>query len=242
MTMTLERQIEILQQYSACDISDALVKLQPIPNTGGFLCDIDPYAPHAPHSPELTLQPKLIAPAYTLDFSSPHHDAMIQSDIPQHSHFADETRPGSIVIARRPPGMTSACIGGIVAARMQARGALAIVVSGRVRDVQELRALSQETPGGPFHVWASGTSTVGAAAEPTIVRAQVPIVIGGTKVKPDDIVFADPANGVVVIPRELVVEVVKVLPKLVEADERVKQDVKAGGRLKEAFSKHRGKL
>jgi regulator of RNase E activity RraA len=59
-------------------------------------------------------------------------------------------------------------------------------------------------------------------------------------VKPGDLVFSDAVNGVIVIPQDKVSEVVEMLPKLVEADDRVKEEVKNGVSVKEAFKKHRG--
>lgn len=58
--------------------------------------------------------------------------------------------------------------------------------------------------------------------------------------KPGDLVFSDAINGVIVIPKDKVSEVLKMLPNLVEADDRVKEDVKKGMSVKEAFKKHRG--
>lgn len=51
--------------------------------------------------------------------------------------------------------------------------------------------------------------------------------------------FCDPAEGVVAIPQDLVDSVLEVLPRLVEADDRVKEDLKTGVSVKEAFAKHR---
>jgi regulator of RNase E activity RraA len=59
-------------------------------------------------------------------------------------------------------------------------------------------------------------------------------------VRPGDLVFCDAGNGVVVIPQEKVLEVISMLPGLVEADERVKEDVGKGMTVQEAFKKHRG--
>lgn len=52
--------------------------------------------------------------------------------------------------------------------------------------------------------------------------------------------FSDAVNGVVVIPQEKVGEVVEMLPKLVQADDKVKEEVRKGVTVKEAFKKHRG--
>ena len=54
-----------------------------------------------------------------------------------------------------------------------------------------------------------------------------------------DTVFCDPLEGVVVIPRDLLDEVIELMPRLVEADDRVKEDVQNGSSVFEAFKKHR---
>lgn len=64
--------------------------------------------------------------------------------------------------------------------------------------------------------------------------------INGTIVKPGDLVFLDAVDGVAIIPQEKVDEVVAMLPKLIEADDRVKEDVEKGMTVQEAFKKHRG--
>jgi regulator of RNase E activity RraA len=68
----------------------------------------------------------------------------------------------------------------------------------------------------------------------------VPVNIDGTIVKPGDLVFSDAKNGVVIIPQDKVEKVVAMLPKLVAADDRVKEDVENGMTVQEAFKKHRG--
>jgi uncharacterized protein YacL len=55
-----------------------------------------------------------------------------------------------------------------------------------------------------------------------------------------DIIFCDPLEGVVVIPRFLLEDCLQLMPKLVEADDLVKADVDRGMTVLEAFKKHRG--
>jgi len=95
----------------------------------------------------------------------------------------------------------------------------------------------------PLQIWAAGLSTVGAGAVCTPWAIQVPITVdGGTTISPGDLVFGDPNNGVVVIPKDRVVEVVNLLPKLTEADEKTKSDVLKGMTVRQAFKLHRGNL
>jgi len=119
--------------------------------------------------------------------------------------------------------------------RMKICGAEGVVVGGRIRDVAEL----QETG---LPIWAAGLSTVGTGAETKPYAINVPVTISGIRIHPGDIMFCDPINGVVAIPKDRVEEVIELIPKIVAADDKVKEDVSKGMLVQEAFKKHRGAL
>jgi regulator of RNase E activity RraA len=68
----------------------------------------------------------------------------------------------------------------------------------------------------------------------------VELNLEGTIVRPGDLVFSDAVNGVIVIPLEKVDQVIEMLPRLMKADDKVKEDVAKGMTVQEAFKKHRG--
>lgn len=124
-----------------------------------------------------------------------------------------------------------------MAARMKTLGARAVVVDGRVRDLTTLRNLSKDMP-----IWSRGTSIIGAGAETKAWCTNVEVQIGQCFVAPGDVCMIDEEeSGVVVIPKEDLEEVLRILPGLVEADEKVMEDVVAGGEVGAAFKKYRGK-
>ncbi|CZS98961.1 related to dlpA protein [Rhynchosporium graminicola] len=221
-------QLKTLRNYTACDIADALVKLN-VPNAG-FLADLKLITP----SPSRLSSEVTIAPASTVLFrpkiGTP--DGFPAANIPSDQHYVDRTQPETIVVIQQPEGQICAVLGGIMALRMKVLNAKGVVVSGRVRDVVEL-----ESTGLP--IWAKATSIVGTALEAKPHAVQVPLVIGGTKVTPGDLVFSDTTNGVVVIPQDRIAEVISLLPGLVEADDQVKGDVSIGMTVQEAFKTHR---
>lgn len=205
---------------------------------------------------------KVIAPAATVLFAPKSHSeanyANIPTNIPSGTHYVDVTppAPNSIVLMAQPAGQSCAVLGGIMALRMKTRGASAIVVGGRIRDLGEMRQLG-------IPVWAAATSTVGAGAEAKPWAVEVPIQLGGVTVSPvslrldsaifllssetnhaqGDIVCADPDEvGVVVIPHDKVDEVLELCPKLTAADDKVIEDVGKGGSVQEAFKKHRSNI
>ncbi|KAL1965041.1 hypothetical protein VTN77DRAFT_6101 [Rasamsonia byssochlamydoides] len=233
---TLEQKIEILQKFSPCDVSDALLKLQKGNPRAGHLADITPFSPFIGRHPNQT---KIIGPASTFKFvakDAPTPEVAAaepeKHGFPPGKHWVDWAQPGTVVVIEQPAAQHCAVLGGIMAARMKYLGVKAAVVNGRVRDLAELH-------GSGLHVWARATSTVGTGAEAKPGERDVPISFGGVTVSPGDIIVADPLEGVVVIPRDLLDEVLELMPQLVEQDEKVKADVERGVEVFEAFKRHR---
>ncbi|KAE9370393.1 RraA-like protein [Stipitochalara longipes BDJ] len=225
-----KEQLQALSKYTACDIADALLKLK-VPNAG-FLPDLQPFAP----GPSSTRTEITIAPASTVIFTSKTEaDAsnIPEANIPAGKHWVDLTQPETIVVMLQRQGQKCAILGGIMALRMKVLNAKGVVVNGRVRDLAELRDTG-------LPIWAKSTSIVGTGLEAKPHAVQVPLDIDGTIVEPGDLVFTDATNGVVVIPQSKVDKVIEMLPSLIEADDRVKEDVVQGVTVQEAFKKHRG--
>ncbi|KAF6811038.1 DlpA domain-containing protein [Colletotrichum sojae] len=230
MAASEDARIATLRKYTACDVSDALVKLK-VPGAG-FLPDLR----LLDQSTTPASAPITIAPASTVLFARKGETLdSPPANIPKDAHWADITKPGTVVIIRQPDGQKNAVCGGIMAVRMKVRQAEAVVVVGRARDLSELTSTG-------LPIWARGLSTVGAGAESTPWAVEVPITVDGTVVNPGDLVFADPVNGVVVIPQDKVDQVLELLPKLTAADDKVKEDVLNGTSVYDAFKTHRSNL
>ncbi|OCK80298.1 RraA-like protein [Lepidopterella palustris CBS 459.81] len=236
-------QLKALAAYSACDISDALLKLK-VPGAG-LLADITPIATTA----TAISATKTIALASTVllvskpsaSFPQPHPPPPDPTSLPEPNiktgtPYADLTTPDTVVLLSQPAGQKCAVVGGIMAARMKVLGAKGIVVDGRVRDLVSLGALGMP-------IWSRATSTVGSGAESRPWAHNVPITIGGVRVEPGDIIILDPAeNGVVSIPKSKLDAVLRLLPRMVAADEKVMEDVEKGVEVAEAFRRHRSNL
>lgn len=121
-----------LQQYGACDISDALLKLK-VPGAG-FIADLGLYSHSESNPTSLT-----IAPVSTVLFAPKGQELAEPSNIPKDAHWADLTKPGTIVLLKQPDGQKNAVCGGVMAARMKVCQAKGIVVAGRARDIEELK-------------------------------------------------------------------------------------------------------
>jgi regulator of RNase E activity RraA len=67
----------------------------------------------------------------------------------------------------------------------------------------------------------------------------IPITVSGVTITPGDIVISDPASGVVIIPQSKLEQVLELLPRLVGADNQVKEAVMNGMPVQQAFKKYR---
>ncbi|KAI7267199.1 hypothetical protein KC345_g7990, partial [Hortaea werneckii] len=197
---------EISTNYSACDVSDALLKLN-IPQAG-FLPDIlslnnnnsnnrKPITIAAPLSTVLFV-PKEPHPSPSPSPSSPSSPLPSatpipipeESNIPQNKHWTDLPGPGTIVLLQQPRGQICAVCGDILATRLKVRGVKGIVADGRVRDVVALSNLCKPSSatstngseGGreEFTVWSRGTSTVGTGLAAQAWCVDVPLSLATT--------------------------------------------------------------
>jgi regulator of RNase E activity RraA len=189
---------------------------------------------------------KIIGPAATLKFipKSPSPTQLLSLPstlpaddpraIPQGAHWVDLTPSGHVVVIESVENGVAANVGGIMALKMSLNGVRASVVSGRVRDQAEIRGIDS------MGVWAGGKSSVATGAEAKVWGRQCEIRVGGVKVMPGDVVVCDGDEGcVVVIPIELVADVVRVIGDGVAKDDRVIEAVKGGMSVKDAFAKFR---
>lgn len=134
----LKEEIEaLLNKYTACDIADVLLKLK-VPGAG-FLPDLKP----AFNSASVSINKITIAPLSTVVFAAKNSTDLSNypaANIPADKHWVDLTVPDSIVVISQPEGQKNAVLGGIMALRAQVLGAKGVIVSGRVRDIDELEA------------------------------------------------------------------------------------------------------
>ena len=131
----------------------------------------------------------------------------------------DLAEPGDVLVVDAGGALDRAVLGELMARWAAARGLAALVVDGAVRDVEGLAA-------GPLPVFARGVNHLGPyKVGPGEIGG--PVHAGGTVVRSGDVVVAD-ADGVVVVPRERLAEVVAAGERQLRAEEAVLADIAAG--------------
>ncbi|GEQ68415.1 hypothetical protein JCM33374_g2083 [Metschnikowia sp. JCM 33374] len=245
-----------LAQFTTCDISDALVNFGV--KNGGFVPNLiqrssDGRAKEKGHS-------SVAGPAYTVLYApkSDPRPAISKSyidEIPQDSVLVMSLTENQQLTTAPFVTVNNALYGGLMSTRAKYRGAAGSVILGRIRDLAEHRDLE-------YPVWSYGSGTAPPASVVKVVGINVPlsVKIGGLdctdgeinsmSILPGDLIVAD-ENGVVRIPighssgPEASIDMEKMLeyiPRRVDADTHVSEDIKNGRGAQEAQEDWRGRI
>jgi regulator of RNase E activity RraA len=117
--------------------------------------------------------------------------------------------------------------GGIVSVGAAVRSVRGVITDGACRDVGQARELG-------FPVFARAQVPVTARGRLRQRSAGEPILLGDATVRPGDVVMAD-EDGVIVVPREHVAEVLGAARRLAEREAAIEAEVRAGIPLPEAM-------
>ncbi|KAF5662957.1 dlpA-like protein [Fusarium heterosporum] len=216
--------ISKLRAYTTCDVSDALLKIGLA--HGGFLPNISMWSPLRQEG-----DAKLIGPAYTVKFVRSNYTSTPKPK----EHYIDNVPKDHVIFISSPHGVFNAVYGGLMSTRAKYLEAVGTVVDGTFRDLQEHRDLN-------FPVYARNVGTpsfyeVARASEINVpVKLQDPTL--DVTINPGDIIFGD-LNGVVCVPQDLVAKVVELLPRQVEADEKMARDIAQGKTFQAAKNEYR---
>jgi regulator of RNase E activity RraA len=96
-------------------------------------------------------------------------------------------------------------------------GCVGAVVDGGIRDTAYIRAAG-------FPIFYRFTCPGDALGRFSIIDYECPIQIGGVRVNPGDYVFGD-EDGVVIVPKELTMEVLEKAEKICEIESRIRADL-----------------
>jgi 4-hydroxy-4-methyl-2-oxoglutarate aldolase len=137
-------------------------------------------------------------------------------------HAVIETvEPGDVIVLSMPEAKPVALIGDLLATQAKKRGAVAVLVNGATRDVEDLRELG-------LPIWTRWVRVRGARKD-EYGALDVPVDVGGATINPGDTVVLD-ADGVVVVPAAQTDSALEASRARLEK-ERVKREKLQGGAL-----------
>lgn len=142
----------------------------------------------------------------------------------------DSLLPGEAAIVGTQQSRRNAPWGELLSTAARARGARGAVIDGLVRDVRKIEELG-------FPVFAAGIKPVDSMGRGMVTAYNVPVECGGVLVHPGDLVFAD-SDGVVVVPRAMVKEVIELAADRVSRENRSRAELIEGAYLRDVFRKY----
>ncbi|HEY1702553.1 MAG TPA: fumarylacetoacetate hydrolase family protein [Trebonia sp.] len=132
----------------------------------------------------------------------------------------EQVRPGEILVIEARGDPTAGTVGDILALRAAVRGARGIVTDGAIRDSRTLAEMEI-----PIYYSAAHPAVLGRRHVPW--ETNVTVACAGVTIQPGDLIAGD-ADGVIVIPRDLALEVAEASAEQ-ERQERFITERVAGG-------------
>jgi len=139
----------------------------------------------------------------------------------------DRAAAGSIWVVASGTDQLLSMFGDLIGLACKRKGLAGAVTDSGCRDVAAMSDVD-------FPVYAKGTVLYGPGSVIRPVAADVPVVCGGVDVRPGDYVVAD-VDGVIVVPREALVDVARAKDELLAKEAEVRRNIEAGETLARAY-------
>lgn len=177
-----------------------------------FMADI------APLRPDL----RLCGRAVTLRYIPVRADLLKlkKEDTNAQRQIIESIGAGEVLVIDARGTTASATMGNILSTRVQVRGAAGIVTDGCFRDYPAIQAMD-------FPTYARGRHAAVNSTTLLPVDINLPIGCGGVAVVPGDVIVGD-AEGVIVIPYDLVEEVARDAAEQEQVEEYILRKVRGG--------------
>ncbi len=142
----------------------------------------------------------------------------------------DSLRPGDVVVHSTDYAGTNAPWGELMSTVAKHNGALGCICDSQIRDCVKIIQMG-------FPVYYAGIRPLDSMGRGRVVEYDVPIRCGDVVVRPGELVFAD-YDGIVVIPREVEAEVLRLAQEKVGDESQSRAELLAGKTLREVYDKY----
>ncbi|MBM4000500.1 MAG: RraA family protein [Planctomycetes bacterium] len=140
----------------------------------------------------------------------------------------DSCSSDDVFIAAAGGSVHSGVWGELLTTAARNRGCIGVICDGAVRDVDAMRRME-------FPVFARGRCVYDSRNRQRVVDLDVTVEIDGVPFRPGELVLAD-GDGVVVIPKEVESEVVRLAWEKIHAENRVRDAIRAGMPASQAYA------
>ena len=142
----------------------------------------------------------------------------------------DSLKPGEVCVASSDKPIETGIMGELSAMAMAKRGGRGCIVDGYTRDA---RKIIQRR----FPTFARGVSPIDTTERVMVVEYDCPVIIGGRRAIPGQIVFAD-LDGIVFIPEEVETEVIREAAERVNVETEVRGGLSDGATMRDMWDKY----
>lgn len=142
----------------------------------------------------------------------------------------DSLGSNSLLVTTSSDNFEVGIMGELTATALRARKSRGAIVNGYSRDVRKLIGMK-------FPTFAWGASPIDTTGRARVTHYNIPIIIGGVRISPGDIVFAD-LDGTVVIPRDHEKEVVENVIERINTENVVRNELASGRTMAEVWRKY----
>lgn len=142
----------------------------------------------------------------------------------------DSCKPGDIIVCAASGSVRSGIWGELLSTAAMNSGCAGALVHGAIRDISKMSDIS-------FPVFATSQCPYDSLHRQKVIDLDVTVEIAGVKIKPDEIIFAD-EDGIVVIPKEVEEEVIRLALEKVGAENITRDAIKAGMKASDAYLKY----
>lgn len=144
--------------------------------------------------------------------------------------IVDDLKPGDVAVFACGGSSRIAPWGSLLSTATKARGAAGCVTDGLVRDILEIRRMG-------LPVFHGGIGPLDSKGRGQIQAVDVPVMCGGVRVEPGDLVFGD-ADGVVVVPQAVEAEVLAIAFDKINGEHHSITELRSGGYLRDVYAKY----
>ena len=144
--------------------------------------------------------------------------------------LVDSATEGQIIVAQCNSKQLSAFWGGLLSNAAVGRKMSGVIIDGGARDYLEIQELG-------FPTFCRGLSPYDSLGRMDGKEYDVPIECGGIRVNSGDLIFGD-VDGIVVVPQEIVEDVVEKAWEKVQGENTVREELRAGAGVEATFKKY----
>ena len=142
----------------------------------------------------------------------------------------DSMKAGEVAVATSDKPVETGIMGELSATAMRSRGVRGCLVDGYTRDARKIIKLQ-------FPTFVKGVSPIDTTDQVAVVDYDCPVIFGGRRVHPGQIVFAD-LDGIVFIPKEIEMKVIQEAAKRVKIEKKVRQELGEGKKVRDVWDKY----